>query len=264
VDSGSSADGGIATGDDGGGAPDQGAPDAANAQCAYVDQTLESGLIACPTGSNLCTITYVFGSNGCYSSVICESDLSGSTSCVSGQGSWSTTDCATLTLTGCGSSGSSMSMISGPGSDGRFTFDNISYGAHGATTSPSCNGAGSPAFVGTPAWSGTETAGLSCGDAGTATTKKAVSGIVFQPTAVGVSITDSNGCSYDFAVCADKATLTAPATCTIATDSGVVTEQVSTGTLTTKDGHTLTGALRGTVTEGPLDCAVDLGFTLTR
>jgi hypothetical protein len=260
ADSGGSADGGIATGHDGGGR------DAANAQCAYVDQYLKSGLIACPTGSNLCTIVYVLGSNGCYSSSICEQDSSGNVSCMSGQGSWSTTDCGTLALTGCGSTTPSMSTIDGPGSDGRFTFDGISYGADGKASPPSCNGAGSPDFVGTPAWSGNETVQLFCGDGGTATrsTTNHVSGIVFQPTDAGVSITDSDGCTYDFAVCNDKATLTSPVTCSISTDSGVVTEQVSSGTLTNNGGHVLTGPLHGTVTEGAVDCAVNLVFTLNR
>jgi hypothetical protein len=159
-----------------------------------------------------------------------------------------------------------MSTIAGPGSDGRYTFDNISFGADGMTSPPSCNGAGAPAFVGTPAWSGTETVTLSCGDGGTATRSAmtSVSGIVFQPTDAGVTVADKDGCIYDFAVCNDQATLTAPVTCNISTDAGVLTEQVSTGTLTTKDGHTLGGQLRGTVTEGAIDCAVSFDFGLTR
>jgi hypothetical protein len=249
--------------------PDGGGPGATNVQCAYVDQTLKSGLIACPTGSNLCTIEYVFGSNGCYSSFICEQDLSsGSTSCTAGQGSFSTTDCGNVTLTGCGTTSSSMSAISGPGSDGSFTLDNISYGVGGKASPPACSGAGSPAFVGTPSWSGTESVALFCEDGGTGTatrsTMSSLSGLVFQPTDTGISATDNDGCTYKFDVCEDKAKLTAPVTCTISTDSGVVTEQLSTGTLTTKDGHMLTGSLRGTVTEGSLSCGLVFGFTLTR
>jgi hypothetical protein len=253
--------------DSGGGGLESGSggSDAPNAQCAYVDQTLKSGLIGCPnSGSNLCTIVYVFGSNGCYSSSICETDGT-STSCTDTEGSWTQTGCNSVTLTECGGSASSTSTIlQGPLSGDSVTVDGISFGLGGATNPPSCNGAGPAPFLGSPGWSGTESVSLSCGDAGTHGAQRALSGLVFQPTDAGIGFTDDTGCTYDFTVCGSSAKLTSPVTCTVTTDSGVVTEQVSVGTLTTKDGHHLSGALKGSVTEGTLDCQSLVGLALTR
>jgi hypothetical protein len=101
-------------------------------------------------------------------------------------------------------------------------------------------------------------------EAGSTDNTAHVSALTFQPTASGVSVTDSVGCTFDFAVCGDKATLAAPVNCSVATDSGVVTEVISTGQLTSTDGHSLLGSLAGTASEGPLTCKLDIYPKLSR
>ncbi len=264
--SGSSGNGGSGSGGSGG---------SGTINCPFTDIGLKSGLIACPTGSNLCTIDEVFGSNGCYTMTIWESDASGNTSSVTTQGSWSTSDCSTLKVTQCGSTGSYTSTVQGP-SDGRVTVDGTSYALGGQASPPSCAGP-TAAFTGAP-WSGTEEIVIICGDAGVgggyscpAGSDKCkiamadVSGLSFQAAKEGISTTDkSTGCTFDFSVCGDQASLTAPVACKVSTDAGIVTLNVASGSLTSPDGGSLNGELKGTVSESSASCTSFLDFHLTR
>jgi hypothetical protein len=118
-------------------------------------------------------------------------------------------------------------------------------------------------FVG-GAWSGSEATTATCGDAGALTGSKSIS-LSFQPTASGFTFTDASGCTWSFTVSGDTATLAgAPETCSIDSDAGTQVLTLSTGTLTTSDGHQLTGQFTGTETQGATTCAVVGSFTLTR
>jgi hypothetical protein len=113
-------------------------------------------------------------------------------------------------------------------------------------------------FVG--AWSGSEGASVQCGDAGAVQAKpQSISGTL-EATSTGLTLTDQSGCTFDFTVSGGVATLSAPVSCD--TDSGVV--QVSSFTLTTTDGHHMTGRATATETVGAVTCAVTISETLSR
>jgi hypothetical protein len=55
-----------------------------------------------------------------------------------------------------------------------------------------------------------------------------------------------------------------PQTCSIPSDAGTELLSLSTSTLTTSDGHHMTGQFVGTDTVGATACSVDASITLTR
>ena len=80
----------------------------------------------------------------------------------------------------------------------------------------------------------------------------------------GFSYTDSSGCMLDFTVSGDTATLSnGPVTCQGSADGGI-SLTFSSGTLTSSDGHHLTGDIRGTAMVGSNTCSIDLRETATR
>jgi hypothetical protein len=263
------------TGTDGGGA-DGGDLDAQNGQCAFVGPHWSSGLGACPGSSGgLCTNGYEFGADGCFASEVCVTDAQFNVRCKDVKGHWTQTGCSTVTVAACDGSTSTLT-VQGPGADGSLKIDGASYTKNGsAQTGCSCadasagdagaDGASAPSnFLGTPPWSGTEVLSLVCGDAGMFRLPQSLSGISFMPTASGFSYTDTSGCMFDFAVSGNTATLVAPVTCMIHTDSGTQTEYISSATLTSSDGHHLTGQFTGTDTEGTLACSITASLTLNR
>jgi uncharacterized membrane protein YgcG len=154
-----------------------------------------------------------------------------------------------------GSSGGG-SGSSGSGSDGG-SGSGSSSGSSDSGTDPLAN------FVGTP-WSGSQVATVTCGDAGAYTTSKSVSRS-FQSTASGLTVTDQRGCSWSLSVSGNTATLAStPQTCSIPSDAGTELLSLSTSTLTTSDGHHMTGQFVGTDTVGATACSVDASITLTR
>ncbi len=113
-------------------------------------------------------------------------------------------------------------------------------------------------------WTGTLTATLSCGDAGTATSTSSET-VTFVPTATGFSYTDKNGCTLDFTVSGSTATLSnAPVTCSVSTDAGSSEVQYTSATLTSADGHNLTVDTQGNVNSGSLSCSIAESGSLSR
>jgi hypothetical protein len=261
----SMADGGASVGDGGAGVDEGGS-------CAFVDIHWGSGLEPCPGSSGgLCTSGYDFGSNGCFASNVCATDGT-NTNCNDVSGQWTQTGCGTVTVVKC--DGTSFTVnVRGPGADGKLTIDGHPYDAVSPLSHPlSCSCAdagldgGSPQtnnFLGAP-WSGTEAVSFVCGDGGAFSGNQALSGVSFQPTVSGIRTTDKTGCVYDFAVSGDTATLVAPVVCTIRTDAGIQTQRITSATLTSSDGHHMTGELRGTDAEGALYCTFDNSLTLSR
>jgi hypothetical protein len=130
--------------------------------------------------------------------------------------------------------------------------------ADSGSTSPSSDSgmddAGLGNFLG-PAWTGTEHVTLSCADAGTHAATGSDS-VVFQPTAAGFTLTDKNGCVFDFAASGATATLTnAPVSCMATTDAGTQFFQFTSVTLTSNDGHQMTLDGKGTISEQSLSCS---------
>jgi hypothetical protein len=151
---------------------------------------------------------------------------------------------------------------SGSGSSGSSSG---SSGSSGSSSGGSGDGGVDPLanFVGAP-WSGSEGVTLACGDAGTRTGSKSFS-TSFQSTSSGLTFTGANGCSWSLTVSGDTATLAStPETCDIAQEAGTEVVSLSAGTLTTSDGHHMTGQLTGTDTSGATACSLNLSITLTR
>jgi hypothetical protein len=157
----------------------------------------------------------------------------------------------TLTIT---QSGQGLAIV-----DQRNTGNNDSYAPAGTTAPARC------ALTGVlgPPWSGTETVNVACGTQMRGSID-AVSGLSFQQTDAGFSLTENQGCTLDFAEAAGMATLAAPVTCDLMTDAGTATLAVSSATLTICNGDGLTGTLDGTLTEGTVQCKFTATLALHR
>jgi hypothetical protein len=111
-------------------------------------------------------------------------------------------------------------------------------------------------FIG-GSWSGTETTTGTCAGATPGTTYEPI-GLAFVVQGSGISYTSTltTGCTFDFSVSGDTATLSnGPVTCGTAGADGATAEVTySTYTLTTTDGQNLTGAFTVTGKSGGTNC----------
>jgi len=190
-----------------------------------------------------------------------ETNASGVFLRVGSGGPASTPSCAAASSSG-GSSGSSSDAggsSSGSGSSGSSVgMDSDNRDLDAGSGDSSDGNSDLSKFAGT--WSGSEVASAQCGDAGAVTTKPQSTSGTFQATSTGLTMTDPSGCTFDFTISGAVATLSAPVSCD--TDSGVV--QVSSFTLTTTDGHHMTGQATAIETVGAVSCAATLSVTFTR
>jgi len=263
------SDGGMANGDDASG----GGGDASNGglgdggQCPFVDKHWANNIDG-----------YWFTSGGCYDYTLCAVDSTGNVACDEVRGRWTQTGCTTINVVACDGTMSTL-LVQGPGADGQFYINGGPY-AHNAATAPNCTcptprDAGAPrdgggdadagglnSFLG-PAWTGTLDDVLACGDAGTAT-NSASEAITLQPTASGLSFTGKNGCTLDFTVSGDTATLANPVTCNVTTEAGATMLTYNRATLQSSTGHSLTMDAVLTVSVGSLTCMAVESGTLTR
>ena len=263
-----SLDGGTSTGDDasvGADASMVGLGD--GGQCPFVDKHWANNIDG-----------YWFTSGGCYNYSLCTMDSMGNVACDEVQGHWTQTGCTTIDVVACDGTLSTL-LVQGPGSDGQFYINGSPY-AHNAATAPNCTcptprDAGAPRdggadadagglsnFLG-PAWTGTLSDVLACGDAGTATNSASES-ITLQPTASGFSFTGKNGCTLDFTVSGDTATLANPVTCNVTTEAGATMITYDRATLQSSTGHSLTLDAVLTVNVASLTCMAVESGTLTR
>jgi hypothetical protein len=244
----------------GGGTGSTGSDGGDGAGCAFVDQLWTNGV---PLG--LGSMQYWFGSNGCFDSKYCGMDNGGNTYCEETTGTWTQTGCSTVETVPCNGAMDTIT-IQGPGAQGLMIVDSAqsnnsgSYMPGGTTAPAACALTG---VFGAPAWSGTETVKSTCGTK-MHTSMQSVSDLSFQQTTSGFSFTDNQGCTLDFVQSAGMATLAAPVTCDLMTDAGTASLAVSSATLNTCGGHTLSGTLDGTETEGTTQCQFTATLTLHR
>jgi hypothetical protein len=148
----------------------------------------------------------------------------------------------TLAVSGCSSSSSNVAVV----------------GAADAATAVDVNN-----FIG-GSWTGTETTTGTCGASGTTYMPVGLSFVV-QGSGISYMTTVASGCTFDFSVSGDTATLTSPVTCgTAVSDGGTMEVTYTKYTLTTPDGQNLTGTFTATATSGGATCTSMGTITATR
>jgi hypothetical protein len=112
-------------------------------------------------------------------------------------------------------------------------------------------------------WSGTNTITQTCGGA-TVTRTVAISVQFYGNGGTGIYYPSKDGCVFDFTVSGDTASLSnAPVTCSATGDAGVETYTVTAYTVTTSDGHSLTGTSTSTGM-GVANCTLTADIKLAR
>ncbi|HLK37309.1 MAG TPA: hypothetical protein VKU41_11195 [Polyangiaceae bacterium] len=140
----------------------------------------------------------------------------------------------------------------------------------GSTPVVSPPGPGSPAacsgvscFVGAT-WNASQVETITCDNGRGDTSTPMATQWPLEANGSGFSYTDASGCMLEFTVSGDTATLSnGPVTCQGSADGGAALT-FSSGTLSSSDGHHLTGDIRGTATVGSTTCTIDLRETATR
>ena len=150
----------------------------------------------------------------------------------------------------------------------RFTMTLVAFAALSAlscSSSSSTVGATDLSHFTGPTWSGSETISVNC--SGTVTNNNIVGKWSLQASGTsGLTYSSTSGCTYDFAVVGDTATLTnAPVVCsgTSATGAAVISTYEH-YTLTTSDGVHLTGSNDGTLASGGTNCTFNHTISATR
>jgi hypothetical protein len=128
--------------------------------CAWAGTTWDSGLVGCPISGSLCTITYSFGADGCYSSEICATgEYDFSVSCDTVSGHWTAANCGTINVVASDGSTTKLSSVSGPDVGGVLTIGNYSFTRSGPYSCPPVR----PSCVAaTPAGASKCGSGMSC------------------------------------------------------------------------------------------------------
>jgi hypothetical protein len=113
-------------------------------------------------------------------------------------------------------------------------------------------------------WTGTISGTVTC--AGQSEAASGSFNVAFSPFgATGLTYTTEDGCTFDFSVSGDTATLAnGPVTCSADTDAGVLSLTYQNLTFTSPDGVTLSGSGSGTVSEDGTTCTEALTIAATR
>jgi hypothetical protein len=119
-------------------------------------------------------------------------------------------------------------------------------------------------FDGSGQWVGTISATVTC--AGETETGGGDFDVVFSPYgATGLTYTTIDGCTFDFSVSGDTATLAnGPVTCSTEEEAGVLNLDYQSLTFTSPDGVTLTGTGSGSLSENGTTCTETLTITASR